>query len=156
MLRDQRPLRIANSGTFELPLPPDETFDFFTAEGERSWVPDWSPTILGEPPQHPGMVFLTEANGRQTIWTVIESDRQARRHLYSRVTPGVSAAIVKVELRASGDGSRIHVSYDLTALSGEGEAALDAYADPNFGEMMEKWRSLIVEMLARQEAVPEV
>lgn len=152
MIRDQRPLRIGNSGTFELPVSADEAFDFFTAEGEKSWVPGWSPTILGELPQHPGLVFLTEANGSQTIWTVVESDRAARRHVYSRVTPGVSAAIVKVELRPSGEGSRIHVSYDLTALSEEGEVALDAYADPQFAEMMDKWRSLVTAMLSSKAA----
>ena len=152
MIRDERPVRIANSGNFELPVPADEAFDFFTAEGEKYWVPGWSPTVLGELPQHPGLVFLTESNGQQTIWTVIESDRQARRHVYSRVTPGLTAATVKVEVRASGEGSRVHVSYDLTALSEEGAAALDAYADPQFEQMMEKWRSLVSEMLASQEA----
>jgi hypothetical protein len=151
MRRDERPQRIANSGSFELPLPPDEAFDLFTAEGEKLWVPGWSPTILGHLPQHPGLVFLTEADGKQTIWTVIESDRAALKHSYSRVTPGQTAAIVEVQLRPCGTGCRIHVSYDLTALSEEGEAALDGYADPQFGEMMDKWRSLVTAMLSSRE-----
>ena len=90
-----------------------------TAEGETLWVPGWSPTILGDLPQHPGLVFLTEANGQQVI--------------------------------CSGTGCMVHVAYDLTALSKEGEAALDGYADPQFSEMMEKWRSLIDEMLTNRE-----
>jgi hypothetical protein len=151
MTLDQRPLRIANSGSFELPVTPDEAFDLFTAEGERLWVPGWSPAILGTLPQHPGLVFLTEADGRQTIWTVIESDRAALRHVYSRVTPGQTAALVEVRLHPSGTGSRIDVSYDLTALSEEGEAALDAFADPHFGAMMDKWRSLAAAMLAGRD-----
>lgn len=151
MTRDQRPLRIANSGSFELPLPPDKAFDLFTAEGERLWVPGWSPTILGTLPQHPGLVFLTEADGKQTIWTVIESDRAALKHVYSRVTPGQTAAIVEVRLRATGTGSQIEVSYDLTSLSEDGESALDSYADPHFGEMMDKWRSLVGAMLSSRQ-----
>lgn len=151
MFRDQRPRRIANSGSFELPLPPGEAFDFFTAEGEKYWVPGWSPTILGDLPQHPGLVFLTEANGQQVIWIVLESDPATLKHRYSRVAPGHTAALVEVQLRPSGKGCRVHVSYDLTALSEEGEAALDGYADPQFGEMMEKWRSLVGEMLASRE-----
>ena len=148
MIRDQRPLRIANSGTFELSVPASEAFDFFTAEGEKHWVPGWSPTILGELPQHPGLVFLTGTDGQQVIWTVLESDPTTLRHLYSRVAPGHTAALVDVQLRPSGNGCRVHVSYDLTALSEEGEAALDGYADPQFSEMMENWRSLVGEMLA--------
>jgi hypothetical protein len=151
MMRDQRPLRIANSGSFELFLPPGRAFDFFTAEGERLWVPGWSPTILGDLPQHPGLVFLTDADGKQTIWTVIESDPATLKHRYSRVTPGHTAAIVEVQLRPSGTGSSVEVSYDLTALSKEGEVALNGYADPQFGEMMDKWRSLVTAMLASRE-----
>ena len=151
MNRDQRPRRIANSGSFELPLPPGEAFDLFTAEGEKDWVPGWSPTILGDLPQHPGLVFLTESNGQQVIWTVLESDPATLTHRYSRVAPGHTAATVEVRLRPSGTGCTVHVSYDLTALSPEGEAALDGYADPQFGETMEKWRSLVGEMLASCE-----
>jgi len=151
MTHDQRPLRIANSGSFELPLAPSEAFAFFTAEGEKDWVPGWSPTILGDLPQHPGLVFLTDSGGQQVIWTVLESDPATLRHRYSRVAPGHTAALVDVQLRTSGTGCRVHVAYDLTALSEEGEAALDGYADPQFGEMMEKWRSLVSEMLAGRD-----
>ena len=151
MTSDQSPLRIANSGSFELALSPHEAFDLFTAEGERLWVPGWSPTILGELPQHPGLVFLTEASGRQTIWTVIDSDWAALRHCYSRVTPGVSAGTVEVQICPTESGSEVIVSYDLTALSPEGEAVLEGYADPHFAEMMGVWRSLVEAMLASQE-----
>lgn len=139
--------RVQNSGSFELDLPPDEAFPLFTAEGERRWVPGWSPTILGADAQAPGSVFLTEADGRQTIWTVIQSDRGVLRHRYSRVTPGLTAGTVDVHVQPGGAGSIVQVAYDLTALSEEGAASLDAYEGEQFGAMMVKWRSLIVDMM---------
>ena len=141
--------RVRNSGSFELPLPPDQAFPLFTADGERKWVPGWSPTVLGPEPQHTGLVFLTQSHGLDTIWTVIESDPAKRRHLYSRVTPGASAGTVEVCVRPAPQGSIVDVAYDLTALSEEGAAGLDSYEGEQFGAMMDKWRSLITDMLAR-------
>jgi hypothetical protein len=154
ILADGVPRRVRSCGGFELPLAPERAFSLFTAEGERRWVPGWSPTILGDMPQHPGMVFLTEADSRQTIWTVIESDPVALRHRYSRVTPGVSAGTVDVQLRTDAHGSTVEVSYDLTALSEEAQPALDAYEGAQFEAMMDEWRSLIAEMLAREALAP--
>jgi hypothetical protein len=146
--------RVQNSGSFGLPIPPEEAFSLFTAEGEQRWVPGWSPDILGDLPQHPGLVFLTEANSLKTIWTVLESGLATLTHRYSRVTPGHSAGIVEVRLRANGTGSAVAVSYDMTALSLEGEAALAGYRGAAFTDMLAKWQELIETALRSEQLLP--
>ncbi len=143
--------RERQTGGFELPLPLREAFKLFTAEGERLWVPGWSPEILGPLPQADGLVFLTGEGAEHTIWTVIESDPDGRL-LYSRVTPGSRAGLVEVRLREAGETTRVDVTYDLTALSEEGERALDAYAETRFAEMLADWQALIAAFLAREGA----
>jgi hypothetical protein len=142
------PQRVRRSGGFSLPLPPRQAFELFTAEGEKLWVPGWSPEILGSTPQETGLVFLTGRERESTIWTVLESDPRSGRVLYSRVTPGLRAGTVEVVLAPEIGGSRIKVTYDLTALS-DSDAALAGYSEVKFTEMLDQWRTLILRYLDR-------
>ena len=141
------PRRERQQGHIELPLPANEAFKLFTAEGERLWVPGWSPEILGPVPQAPGMVFLTGDGAERTIWTVIASDPVGGMLRYSRVTPALRAGLVEVRLTGEGERSRVEVNYDLTALSSDGEESLEAYSAPRFAEMLETWHALITAFL---------
>jgi hypothetical protein len=141
--------RIIRRGGFRLDLPTAEAFKLFTAAGERLWVPGWSPEILGPLPQAPGLVFLTGEGVERTIWTVIESDPARGRARYSRVTPASRAGTVTVEVSPAEGGCHVEVAYDLTALDPDGAASLDAYAPERFAEMLEHWRALIEDLLAR-------
>jgi hypothetical protein len=144
--------RVQSCGTFPLPLSPEAAFPLFTAEGERDWVPGWSPQILGELPQHPGLVFLTSARGSQTIWTVLETNVSTLTHRYSRVTPGHTAGVVEVRLRPRALGCEVTVSYDMTALSLEGGEALASYQGAAYTAMLGEWQELIDAAL-RDEAL---
>jgi hypothetical protein len=137
--------RTIQRGSFDLPLAPSAAFDLFTAEGEKRWVDGWDPIVLGAGDcTEPGTVFLTNHDGEQTIWTVIEADRDAGRLRYSRVSPGRRAGTVGVHLSAIDGGSRIIVSYDLTALGPEGEAAIMAMDAAAYSLMLSGWRSQIL------------
>jgi hypothetical protein len=144
--------RVRSTGGFELPLPAVEAFDLFTAKGEQRWIPGWSPEILGQLPQHPGLVFLTEAHGHATIWTVIESDPEALCHRYSRVTPGHTAGTVEVRLRPAGSACSVSVSYDMTALADDHAAALAPYTGEAFQAMLADWQALILAAIGREAA----
>lgn len=141
--------RVRRSGSFQLDLDAGDAFPLFTAEGERDWVPGWSPTVLG-PKQEAGLVFLTGTGKENTIWTVLESDRAQLRHRYSQVTPGVRAGTVEVSLSREAAGCCVHVAYDMTALPGASEDALDGYCEPNFDAMLREWRELIGGLLRRR------
>lgn len=145
--------RSQRSGSFLIPLKREDAFPLFTAEGERAWVPGWSPLVLGSGLQEVGLVFLTEHGGETTIWTVVESDRNQWRHRYSRVTPGTRAGIVEVVISPEGDMSRINVSYDMTALPGSGEEALMPYSEENFRGMLDEWRNLIEHSIQASTAI---
>lgn len=145
--------RSQRSGSFLIPLKREDAFPLFTAEGERAWVPGWSPLVLGSSPQEPGLVFLTDHGGESTIWTVIDSDRDQWRHRYSRVTPGVRAGIVEVAISPEGEMSRINVSYDMTALPNSGDEALMPYKEDSFRAMLDEWQSLIGHWIQTRAAI---
>ena len=143
------PVRARRTGGFTLPLPPEDTFDLFTAEGERRWVEGWAPKMLSDcNATKPGAVFLTDHGGEQTIWTVIEADRAAGLLLYSRVSPGRRAGTVKVALEPEANGTSVCVTYDITALAPAAEDAVRAMDEQAFAAMMAEWRRLISRALA--------
>jgi hypothetical protein len=146
-MAERFPRRERRKGQIELPLPAEDAFKLFTAEGERLWVPGWSPEMLGAVPQAQGLVFLTGEGDEWTIWTVIASDPVGGILRYSRVTPALRAGLVEVRLTGEGERTRVEVRYDLTALSSDGEASLEAYSAPRFAEMLDTWHALITDFL---------
>ena len=80
-------------------LEPERALHLFTPVGERLWVDGWEPRFpAGERGDgtEPGTVWLTAADGRETVWTVVDRDERAVR--YSRSTPGYWAGLVEVRV----------------------------------------------------------
>ena len=136
-------MRFRGTHTISVPLPPDRALPLFTARGEREWVPGWQPEFPdGEPEQieDEGTVFVTAHGGTATYWVVVARAHDGVR--YARTTPGRSAGTVEVKLEATTAGSAAQVTYDLTALTPEGEHALEHFA-ANFDEEIAGWEELI-------------
>lgn len=135
-----------------LPLPADEALALFTPEGERLWIPDWSPRYHyptnGETIE--GMIFVTGEGAELTYWTMVDFDMVRRRVRYSRVTPGSRSTIVEV-VCIPGDDRECHVevSYALTGLSEDGGALIDGFVGEAYIAMIESWRVMILDYLER-------
>ncbi|WP_176085900.1 SRPBCC family protein [Martelella sp. HB161492] len=144
-------LTIYRSGAFEIDVAPDKALPLFTAPGEKSWVPDWNPTILSGNGFEKGTVFVTGQQGARTYWLVIDYDTATRHALYVRTTPEVDTGTVDISVGSDhGGGTTIHVTYSLTALSEAGNTRLRETFNPSaYAKMMEGWRTLIAENRTR-------
>jgi hypothetical protein len=129
-------------------LPRDRAMAFFTAEGERRWADGWEPHYPALTRRDgPGAVFTTEHAGHQTTWIMV--DHQPERIRYARVTHGVTAGIVAVDVVASDEQiTRLRVSYDLTALSAVGETWLADF-DATYESEIASWAIDIAASLRR-------
>ena len=144
-------MRRVVSGSFELGVSAGEAIEFFTPEGEREWVPGWSPVYPGgEPSESPGTVFVTDAHGVDTIWLIQMIDREACSAAYARVTPGHHAGTVRVDCadRQQG-GCSVSVIYEMSLLPGGDPSALDAYNDESFDAMMSQWATEVGRLVPR-------
>jgi hypothetical protein len=129
-------------------LPPEQAMELFTPEGERRWAHGWDPQYP-EPDRRegPGAVFTTGHAGQQTTWIMV--DHSAGSVRYARVTDGMTAGTVAVEVVGSGEQStRVRVTYDLTALTGTGESWLDAF-DADYDAAVGGWSTAISDGLRR-------
>ena len=142
-------LRRRASGQFELPLRAAGAIDFFTPEGERSWVPGWNPTYpTGDVSESPGTVFITSHGTIETVWVIEEVDRTQHTSAYARITPGHHAGTVRVRCSdRPGDRCIVTVAYDMTALSPNHPEALDGYDQDSFTAMMNEWASGVTDTL---------
>jgi hypothetical protein len=134
-------MRRTISGEFDLAVSAAEAIEFFTPEGERGWVPGWNPVYpSGESSETPGTVFTTDAGGVDTIWVVLNIDRDGCYSAYSRVTPGHHAGTVQVQCEDRPEGGCVvSVTYDMSLLPGADPTGLDAYDDESFTAMMRHW-----------------
>lgn len=126
-------------------MPPSRCFGFFTPEGERLWVDDWDPVYYCRPngDNLEGAVFSTAHDGVTTWWTVVCHDTKRNFVRYSRLTPGVRAAIVDVQCLPSGDGSEVTVRYRQVGLDDSGNRIVEDMAGAAFRTMIEEWEKRI-------------
>jgi len=137
---------ISRSGSFELDISPEKALPLFTGPGERLWVPGWEPVILSGDGFEADTVFLTEHKGKTTYWQVLAYDKQSKHARYHRITPDSDTGTVDVLLKANAKGgSRVYVTYKLTALTPMGNRKLLRHYDQaSYGKMMVEWRDLII------------
>jgi hypothetical protein len=137
-------MRIELTGSFELAAPSDRVMPLFTAEGERLWAPGWDPEWADVEHTHePGEVWTT-SGPPLTTWVTVDAGPDRVR--YARVAPGDSAGTVAVACTAHTEGTTVTVSYDLTALSPNGETRLTAF-EASYAEMLEHWRAFTSKQL---------
>lgn len=133
-------ITLHRTAEIRLELPREQAMTLFTAEGERSWAEGWEPRYP-EPARRdgPGAVFTTVHGERQTTWIMV--DHHPERIRYARVTHGMTAGIVAVDVVASDEhATRVRVTYDLTALTAAGETWLAAF-DAGYDSEIASWAS---------------
>ena len=115
----------------------------FTGPGEELWIEEWDPTVLSGNGLDAGTVFLTGI-GEPTVWIVVDFDRSARHARYARVAPGTRAGTVDVKVASDGNAeSIVTVTYELTALSEEGDRMLNAFDEDAYAAMLRSWEQMI-------------
>lgn len=121
------PINLQRSAEITVRLAREHAMPLFTAEGERRWAEGWDPRYP-EPTRRdgPGAVFTTAHDNHQTTWIMV--DHGPERIRYARVTHGMTAGTVAIDVLASDEhATRLRVSYDLTALSTAGETWLASF-----------------------------
>ena len=139
--RDHRRVRL--HGTLAVQVPPAEAIELFTPSGERDWADGWDPSFPAPAADEtePGTVFETGGHGSLT-WIVVarESGRSIK---YAVVAPGVRAGTIEVGCADDGSGATTAtVTYDMTALSADGERWLAEFA-AEYDGYLDHWRDAI-------------
>lgn len=138
---------VAHSGKLHVDAAPDHAFQLFTVPGETFWIDDWDPEVLsGGDGRARSSVFVTRVGGQETYWVVVDYDPDARHARYARIAPGTRAGTVEVAVSDDGSGgSEVEVTYELTALTAEGNEELAAFDAQAYAGMLTEWERMIRE-----------
>lgn len=137
---------MSHCGTLTVMAPAATTLELFTPEGERRWVPDWSPDYLFRAGggDEIDTVFRTEHDGEETYWIVLEHDLEEHDAAYARITPGSRLGTVTVDVEPIDETSCwVEVCYELTAMSAAGNDALRRFDVKAFRAMLDEWERRI-------------
>jgi hypothetical protein len=101
-----------------------EVTPLFGPVRESEWAPTWKPRFLHpvEGGQREGAVFTAiSADGRERLWLVTNYDVENGRVEYVFMSPGFTAAHLKIAVSPDGQGkTKVAVNYRYSALSEAG------------------------------------
>jgi hypothetical protein len=146
------PLHIRSTYRISVQAPAEKAHLFFTPAGEELWVGGWAPRYVNpaDGTTRQGMVFCTGHGEDFTVWTLVDFDRRALRSRYVRCTPATRTGTVEVSCEPLDSvRTQVEVTYNLTALSPQGERLLEGFEGPAFESMIESWATDIERNLPR-------
>ncbi len=138
-------LSVIHRGTLHVAAAPAHAFQLFTAPGERFWIDDWDPVIQGGGDgREKGAVWITEVGGSRAYWVVVDYDSEALHARYARIAPVMHAGTVEVSARPDAAGAtEVEVTYQLTALTDDGNRDLATFDAAAFARMLDSWERMI-------------
>jgi hypothetical protein len=108
--------------------PPQVVFPLLCPVREGEWLEGWTERCeliwSASGVAEPGCVFRTvEPDGGETIWIITDHDPDRGVVVFTRVTPGLAASTLRIEVTGSDDGtSAAAIRYTVVATSPEGDA----------------------------------
>lgn len=140
--------RVVRSFTQRIEARPDDVFPLLCPVREGEWLDGWADQVAMIHSEsgvaEDGCVFRTRPSGRpETIWMVTRHDPVERIVEFARVTTGLVATRLRIQVEGQGDGSsRVHVAYTFTPLGPEGRAFVEeSHSAASFREDMAWWEA---------------
>lgn len=140
--------QVIRDGSFELNTNADQALPFFTPEGERAWVNGWDPKPVY--PEQKGVafqanaVFRLNADGDQSIWTILEANLNEHVAEYVYVVEGERLSRVRVQIESlTGSRCRVRVRYVHTAISEKGLHFIATVTEAAYTQKMRDWQRMV-------------
>ncbi len=138
-------------GGLTVEAPAEDAFQLFSPQGEKLWVPGWSPELLYPPERgwQAGLIFRTQEELGEAVWVVAALDRLRHEVTYYRVEPGRYVAQVNVRCQAKGRSETdVAVSYTFVGLSEAGNREIGDMSNTAYEEKMKRWHGWISKYLS--------
>lgn len=141
-MKIERPKRVLRSYTQTLIGSPSKVFPLLCPVREADWIDGWDPVVVlsGSGVAEADCVFVTSARPHNAIWYITRHEPDQFVEMI-KITPGLTACKLQIEVRASGGGSRATISYMHTSLGSEGDAFVESFTEAFYDKFMQDWES---------------
>ena len=152
----QPPTRAMHSYVQHLVAGPERVFPLLCPVREADWIEGWAPLQVisaGGRAEH-DCVFVTAAEPADAIWYITRHEAGAGFVEMLKITPGVTACRLSIQLLATTRGCDATVTYLHTSLgTPAGDAFIAAFTADYYGQFMRDWEDRLNHYLATGEAL---
>jgi hypothetical protein len=100
-------------------------------------------------------VFITSsAQPHDAIWYVTRHEPQHNVLEMLKITPGLTACRVTIELQAADHGSLATVTYVHTSLGPDGDRLVAEFTEAHYAQFMQDWEARLNHYLVHGKALP--
>ena len=140
-----QPVRATRSHTQRLVADPATVFPLLCPVREADWIEGWSPTLVvsGSGVAEPDCVFTTSTESADTVWYITRHEPAAGFIEMLKITPGVTACRLTIQLRPACGGCEADITYSHTSLGPQGDAFVASFTETFYRQFMRDWESRI-------------
>ena len=144
-MKIEKPHRVRRTFLQKLHAPPERVFPLLCPVREADWVEGWDPALVatGSGVAEQDCVFTTDDGLTTAVWMITCYDPVARYLEFVKITPGVTAGKIEIQLRPQQDGTEAEITYSHTALSDAGRAFVDDFTEDFYRDFMKKWEAAL-------------
>ncbi len=149
-MRIAEPVRVTRRYTQRLAGEPSAVFPLLCPVREADWIEDWDPTLVisRSGVAEPDCVFVTPATPIDAVWYITRHEPESGFVEMLKITPGVTACRLIIQVRPAAGGSEAEVCYSHTSLSPEGDAFVAAFTEAYYDDFMRTWEAQLNHYLA--------
>lgn len=150
-----KPNRATRTYTQRLVAPPAAVFPLLCPVREADWIEGWDPRMVvsASGVAEPDCVFTTPAPPGEAIWYITRHEPERHFVEMLKITPGITACRVTIQVRAAAGGSQADVSYSDTSLGPEGDAFVASFTEDYYRKFMQDWEARINHYLQNGSAL---
>jgi hypothetical protein len=144
------PKRVSRTYTQALVAPPEAVFPLLCPVREADWIPGWDPLLVVSESgvAEDDCVFVTRSEPENTVWYATDYEPQKGFISFVRVTPGLTACRLSIQLAPTPEGSTARITFTHTSLGEKGDAFVDGFTEARFVGEMQLWEKRINHYLA--------
>lgn len=138
-----QPNRVSHTYTQRFVASPADVFPLLCPVREADWIEGWNPSLVisASGVAEPDCVFTTSSDAGEAVWYITRHEREAGFVEMVRITPGVTACKLTIQLRPAAEGSEADITYSHTSLGPKGDEFLRSFTKEYYQKFMQDWES---------------
>lgn len=149
------PNRAVRTYTQRLLGTPQTVFPLLCPVREADWIQGWDPVrvVSTSGVAESDCVFTTTATPTDAIWYITRHEASNGFLEMLKITPGVTACRITIQLGAAADGCEAVVTYAHTSLGPEGDRFVAAFTEAFYVTFMQDWEARLNHYLKHHTAL---
>ncbi|HKO66437.1 MAG TPA: hypothetical protein VJU53_01420 [Burkholderiaceae bacterium] len=137
------PVRATRTYTQHLLADPARVFPLLCPVREADWIDGWDPLLVISESgiAERDCVFVTAATPNDAIWYITRHEPADGFVEMLKITPGVTACKLSIQLCAAAGGAEATITYSHTSLGPSGDAFVDSFTEEFYVNFMRAWES---------------